>query len=479
MKLLLTSAYSAATACVLSLSLPLHAGTWDGGGSDGNTGNALNWAGDDLPDVTGASITFGGSLQTAVNNNYFEQLNGVTFAAGAGSFVVTGNALGNFVSNANILTNNSANLQTFGLNFGLTGGIGSEGAIVGVGGSHLILSGNISGTGMRLDQTSGTGVTQVTLSGNNTFTGQMVIGALVRLNIGSATGAGNGGNIRFNTVNSEFDNTSGGAITINNTLRFDRGGEFVGTDSVTTTGGLLLRRNLTASEAVTVSGSSLIIRNSFTNSDNNHRLSKDGAGTLVFASDVVTPTTWVGGIIVVQGAMIIDSDMSANTGGLDVRSGAVFGGSGSYGGAATITGSLRPGNSIGTFTMGNTVTWNGSASNAWVFELGAGNASDRLAIDGGQFLKGTGSDFVFDFAGAAVAGNFTLIEWTSEADLGGGALGTTFDLSDFSYVNLGGDLEGAFAFDGTALQFVVIPEPSAVAVLFSAIALIVVMRRRR
>lgn len=311
--------------------LPLHANTWDGGGANGNTATAENWLGDTLPATTGESVTFGGSLQTTVNNDWLEQVTGITFASGAAAFSIGGDAL----TLAGGISNASSNAQTVAVDIAVSGS-GSSRFVESNGGVETLISGDISGTELWLFRTNDSGIGVVTFSGNNTYTGQTVVGSSTRFNLGSATAAGNGATIRINTASSEFDNTSGGAITINNNLRFDRGGEFIGSDSIITTGGLLLRRNLTSSEAVTVSGSSLTIRNSFTNSDDSYTLAKSGAGALIFASDVVTPTSWAGGFLVTGGALIIDSDMSANTGSLSVNAGTVFGGSGSYGGAATL-----------------------------------------------------------------------------------------------------------------------------------------------
>lgn len=178
-----------------------------------------------------------------------------------------------------------------------------------------------------------------------------------------------------------------------------------------------------------------------------------------------------------NGTLLINGDNSGATGDVTVASGAILGGTGTIGGATVISGSLRPGNSIGTLTVANDVTWN--EGQAWVFELGSASISDQLAITDGAFLKGIGSSFIFDFANTGEAGVYTLIDWNSTDSLGGDVLGTSFSLTDFDYLNLADGLSGTFSFDGNSLNFAVIPEPGAFALLIGLAGAIAIMRRRK
>jgi len=142
------------------------------------------------------------------------------------------------------------------------------------------------------------------------------------------------------------------------------------------------------------------------------------------------------------------------------------------GSGVVISGSLRPGSGdlgsgIGTLTRNNgDVTWNGDVSSAWVFELGAAQATmalantggtrDLLKITAGNFTKGTGSSFVFDFANTGVAGWYKLVDWTGS---------TTFVAGDFTATNLHPSiLSYTFVVDDgpgstTALYIYLVPEP--------------------
>jgi autotransporter-associated beta strand protein len=198
-------------------------------------------------------------------------------------------------------------------------------------------------------------------------------------------------------------------------------------------------------------------------------LTKGGTGTLVLAND----NTYTGQTTVTAGGLRVDnaSGSATGAGNVVVNSGAKLTGGGIIGGNVTLDGILDPGNIVGTLTVNGTVTWNGDITNAWQFDLSTGNASDRLLV-GGDFTKGLGSDFVFDFKGGAVGGTFTLVGWNGT---------TNFTSTDFHYVNLGAGYTASFAISGNELQLTtaVVPEPATYAAFFSAGVLAFAVWRRR
>ncbi len=145
--------------------------TWVGGGGDSNWTTGDNWQGGVAPSAN-ASLIFTGA-NTTNNNDYAAdtQFNGITFAAGASAFTLSGNAI-NLAGD--IATNSSTanTTQTVAMNLALlqnaTLSAWSNSTIFG----NMIFSGVLSGTGFGIVK-SGIGV--VTLGNANTYTGPTVI----------------------------------------------------------------------------------------------------------------------------------------------------------------------------------------------------------------------------------------------------------------------------------------------------------------
>ena len=164
-------------------------------------------------------------------------------------------------------------------------------------------------------------------------------------------------------------------------------------------------------------------------------------------------------------------------GSLQVNASTTLSGSGTIK-SATIDGILAPGNSIGTLNAAGDVTWNDNE--AWVFELGSAASTLALAGSGssiqdmlnitGNFNKGSGTSFTFNFGGVADNGYYKLVDWT----------GTTgFASGDFFASNLASGQSGSFIVDTdtSALYLNVIPEPGAA--VLSTLGTLALLRRRR
>jgi|GEM_PF-2175376 len=172
------------------------------------------------------------------------------------------------------------------------------------------------------------------------------------------------------------------------------------------------------------------------------------------------------------GTLLINGSTDAASA-VTVAGGATLGGSGIIHGQTVVDGAIAPGNSIGMLTINNDLTWNGQSGDAWKFELGGvTGVSDSLLITG-DFLKGSGLDFQFDFLDTGVVGDFKLVEWEGI---------TGFSAEDFGYTHLQNGLSGSFQIEGSALHFTVtsaIPEPSTWGLAGIGIGLLALGLRRK
>ncbi|MGA2069258.1 MAG: IPT/TIG domain-containing protein [Thermoguttaceae bacterium] len=138
------------------------AATWSGGGADTNWSDAANWGG--VAAAANDSLSFSQFAGLSNTNDLAAgtQFDGMAFSAGAGAFVLGGNA----VSLAGDITNNSTNTQTINLPLVLTGASRALNAASGT----LTVAGPISENGGSFGVTIN-GAETLTLSGANTYTG--------------------------------------------------------------------------------------------------------------------------------------------------------------------------------------------------------------------------------------------------------------------------------------------------------------------
>jgi len=225
---------------------------------------------------------------------------------------------------------------------------------------------------------------------------------------------------------------------------------------------------------------------------NNNTLHVENGATLTSNSINVGASGNSGNQLRANGTINLASGSVLNVFDGNILSGAgtIQGHAGNTTNSVVISGSLRPGSGnlgsgIGTLTRNDgDVTWNGNASSPWVFELGiaqptmllanTGGTRDLLDITSGNFLKGSGSSFVFDFAGTGSVGWYKLVDWTGT---------TNFLASDFTATNLAaGLLAVGFTVDPatTALyiELALIPEPQVWAMLCALLGALIMLRQR-
>jgi len=182
-------------------------------------------------------------------------------------------------------------------------------------------------------------------------------------------------------------------------------------------------------------------------------MKKTGAGTLTLS----TANTYTGATTISEGGLVVDNSFASP---VTVSSGAWLGGTGTFNAAVTNNGTLKPGSSIGTLTLGAVDYVQGSDGQLEIEVANTNNQSDKIVVggdvdlDGTLYVKqtetilgtktyadivsaGTMSDGTFD----TVTGNRTLLyDYSTAVD------GTTVDLtatksgsfSDYAGANTGG-----------------------------------------
>ena len=482
-------------------------GTWSGGGADANWTTSGNWVDGNIPGTTtnptAGTNTDIATFNTATNTTIAygtsssRNLGGLRFETGAGDYTIqrAGSnstrllfSLGGEVSVAAGVTQG----QFLG-RIGLAGGSGSytfrndsttpnARLVFGssfqnntTGPATLVLTGSnpggadaVADTSMITSLSSASGAGALTLvkdgagawllEGSNTYTGGTILndGSLFLRGsavLGPGTVSVNGGGFASVGSNRTFANDRSWEFNGD----FRHGTEKAGSAATTIEGTVSL-----GNQGSTITLLNTLTLNGVVSGSGGLEIATLGPSRSLNLNAINTytgPTSVLGGVLSVNGSTAATSSVAVAVGG-------VLSGTGTVGGVTTVSGIVSPaGSSLGTLTVANNVTWIGAAtadpSTDWAFTLGAGNASDRLAITAGSFLRDTsgGDGFRFDFGGATNEGTFTLVQWSGTTD---------FLATDFSHTNLGPGLTGSFMIDGNGLLFTSVPEPAAGMVALAA-----------
>lgn len=294
-------------------------------------------------------------------------------------------------------------------------------------------------------------------------------------------------------VSLTFGTLSGSTTTGDNTtsMTFSSGQSVVNTGTINVSQ-LYAQTSSTSTQPVFVSGSS-----SFTNQGwiniatstssidtaqfrwstalgNSGVMSADGPkSSIQIGSQTFTQTGAASVLSLANGGQIVAGSVVINSGTLL--------GTGTVSAPSTIGGILAPGDAgIGTLTAGGNVTWN--AGNAWAFELGTpavslasastGSSTQDLIAITGNFAKGSGSGFAFDFLQSGATGWYKVADWSGS---------TTFVAGDFTATNLPSGNTATFTVDNatSALYVEVVPEPGALVLAACGLVTVSLMARRR
>lgn len=160
--------------------------TWNGGGGNNNWNTAGNW--NVLPATNGTDgLLFAGNTRLTPNNDFTGAVfNKIRFLAGAGAFVLGGNAL-TLNDAGGFIRNNSSVEQTINLDIVLD--IGTSLLSVQATDADLTINGKFSGTsGISISSTAN----WVNLNGENTHSGGTTLTSGGHLKVGNAKALGTG-----------------------------------------------------------------------------------------------------------------------------------------------------------------------------------------------------------------------------------------------------------------------------------------------
>lgn len=127
--------------------------------------------------------------------------------------------------------------------------------------------------------------------------------------------------------------------------------------------------------------------------------------------------TYSGLTTINDGTLVVNNTSGSGTGSGDIAltSGGTLAGTGTVAGAVSGTGSVSPGASAGTFTIGNGLNLSTGGTNIWELNAnttsGAGTSFDRIVVTNGNVVLGGNSRVLVKFIGAATFPDSTNAFW--------------------------------------------------------------------
>jgi autotransporter-associated beta strand protein len=344
-----------------------------------------------------------------------------------------------------------------------------------IGAGSSVFSGAIAGPGALLKTGPGT----LTLAGNNTYQGGTVIDAASALRLGHGGAAG----------------SIAGDVTNNGALVFDRGDTLVFNGVITGTGtvyqGVVPGENHGGTTGTTI----LTAANNYTGG------TVINSGTLVAGNNSAFgtgPLTINGGSLGIASGVVLSTPLDFGPAGGTLSGNGVIGAPFTTGENVT----LSPGNSPGTLTFANSLTWAPGGSYTVEIASAAGNLPgigfDTIVVSGGTFAITASSAAPFNLRLASLDLSFSAglvpdfnrlsdYSWQIASSATGitGFSSAAFSIDTSAFRNPLGDgqffvtLGGAGGDTAIFLNFTPVPEPSTWALLVTGLAVVAFLARRR
>ncbi|HMO52359.1 MAG TPA: autotransporter-associated beta strand repeat-containing protein [Kiritimatiellia bacterium] len=356
----------------------------DGGGSGAlrsRTGATASWAGaitlgsaSRINASSGGTLTLSGGISGAHNLTFGGDGGNITvsgaIATGAGSVTKDGSGGGILTLSAANTYSGATTINNGTLRLGVANAIGDSSPVTVASGATFDLNNNADS----IHSLAGAGAvtlgnaTLTVLNGGTTYSGVMGgTGGLTKQGTGTLTLTGN------NTFNGSLT-ISGGTVSLG-----DNGTSGTVAGNIVNNAALIVNR----SSAVTLGG---VISGSGT-------LTKQGNGALTLSN----VNTYNGDTTISAGSIVVSG--SANNSAFTVNSGTTLAGAGSVG-AATINGTVSPGNATGDRATLNVTTLNLGAGGGYTFDISnvsgtPGTHWDLIAASGAVTVNGSGTFTIF------------------------------------------------------------------------------------
>jgi autotransporter-associated beta strand protein len=278
----------------------------------------------------------------------------------------------------------------------------------------VIVAGALNATGI-LAGAGSVGITSgtATLSNNNTFTGGVTLSSgTLNLNNAGALGTGT-----FRINGGTIDNTSGGSLTLTNSVTriVNANFTFTGSNNLNLgTAGVSLGTAAGTSRTVTVSGGTLTIGGAIANGTTANALTKAGAGTLTLTG----ANTYTGATTISAGTLTLSGTASLASNTITTAGGATFDVS-SHTGTVTLSTSQTL-NGTGTSSTG-TINGNLTMGSTSPLTLSYASGNPTLTASNGALTLAAGNPVTVTTTSALSAGDYVLISKSSGGSVAGTA----------------------------------------------------------